>query len=524
VLPAKSRLHSDGCASVTNLTLSIRIVELLILSVAAWPALRLLSIPPIRHEFAGIAWSVVGFLVLYASVIVVTAFWAPALLHPLAVIAAVVLVVERWRARPSYGTNRGLPPGSLSLFPRGPWVDHRFYRTESERWGPIFKCSLLYRPCVCILGARLGAELLRAHPNDFEAPRVRFNRFIPKGFLRYMEPEDHAVYKPPLRAALAPAVLRQVQPVLREIVREGLPRLARENVQHSAAGIAPRPALREIAFEMLVAAFFGVRSSADDFSWLRALYEDLDLRKFSLLPEDRDRAALAELAQWVRARGRELQNGTASGANKTPCVLTALSEVHPAMLEDETALGNIIYSLTIGRADLTALLVWVLHQLDEARDWAERLRETARSQQEEEAHALAWRIVRETLRLEQSEYVYRRAKQDVEFRGFRIPRNWRVRVLIREGHRDPAQFTNPERFDPDRWLTPGKPGAFQPFGIDAHACIGGSVTETLSCLVLTELARDYDWKVVSNGPREYGWAHWQPSSKLRIAFTPANSV
>ncbi len=510
---------------MTSLSLSTIVVELAILALAAWPALRLLSIPPIRREYTAIAWSIFGVLVLYASVVGAIAWWAPVLLHPPAVIAGVALVVERWRARPSHGASRGLPPGSLSVFPRGPWVDDRFYRNEAERWGPVFKGSLLHRPCVCILGARLGAELLRAHPSDLEAPRVRFNRFIPKGFLRYMEPEDHAVYKPPFRAALSPAVLRQVQPILREIVRDGLAGLARESARHPAVGVAPRPVLREMVFEMLVATFFGLRSDAADFAWLRARYEDLDLRKLSLLPEGRDRAALAEIAPWVRARGRALQGATGSCADKTPCVLAALGEAYPRTLEDETALGNIIYALTIGRADLTALLLWVLALLGDARGWAERLREVVRSQPQEEAHALAGRIVRETLRLEQSEYVYRRAKRDVSFRGFRIPRNWRVRVLIREGHRDPEHFADPERFDPDRWLGAGKPGApYQPFGIDAHACIGASVTEMLSCLVLTELARDYDWEVVSRGPREYGWAHWQPSSKLRIVLTPARSA
>lgn len=522
---AKSRLRSDGCASVTSLSLLVRGIELAILALATWPALSLLSIPPIRREYARIAWSVFGMLVLSIIAVGVIAWWTPKLLHPLAVIAALFLIAERWRARPSYGKKHGLPPGSLALFPRGPWIDDRFYLNEAERWGPVYKCSLYHRPCVCILGARLGAELLRAHPNDFEPPRVRFTQFIPKGFLRYMEAGDHATYKTFFRAALGPAVLRQVEPSLREIVRGGIPRLARESARSPKLGIAPRTMLREIIFDMLAAAFFGVRSEDDDFSWLRARYEDLDLRKASLLPEDRDRAALADIAQWVQARGKTLQDGDGSGARKSACVLTALVEVHPSMLEDETALGNLIYSLTIGRADLTALSMWILHQLGDAEDWADRLRTVVRSQPEDEAHALAWRIVRETLRLEQSEYVYRRAKRDVQFRGFRIPRNWRVRVLIREGHRDPTHFQNPERFDPDRWLAPGKSGAqFQPFGIDAHACIGGSVTEMLSCLFLTELARSYDWEVVSNGPREYGWAHWQPSSKLRIAFTPIHSI
>jgi cytochrome P450 len=501
------------------------LVELAVLALASWPALRLLSIPPIRREYAGIAWSLVGVLVLYASVIGGIALFAPVLLHPLSAVAAAALLAERWRARPSYGAAHGLPPGRLALFPRGPWVNDRFYLEAAQRWGPVFKTSLQYRPCVAVLGAGLGAELLRGHPNDLEAPRVRFNRFIPKGFLRYMEPENHRSYKPSFRTALASNVLQQNGPVLQEIVRSGLERLTQESARHPGVGLAPRPPLREIVFELLVASFFALRSDAHDFAWLQARYEDLDLRKLSLTPDSRDRTALAEVEAWVRGRGRALQEATEQGADSPSCFLATLLQAHPGFLTDETALGNLVYVLTIARADLTALLIWVLKLLGDAPEWAERLREVARTKSASEAHALAWCIVRETLRLEQSEYVYRRAKREIQFRGFTIPRNWRVRVLIREGHRDPELFPNPECFDPSRWLGPEKPGAhFQPFGLDAHACPGAPLTEALTCLILTEFGRANDWQVVSDGPREYGWAHWQPSSKLRLVVTPAASV
>ena len=53
------------------------------------------------------------------------------------------------------------------------------------------------------------------------------------------------------------------------------------------------------------------------------------------------------------------------------------------------------------------------------------------------------RIVQETLRLEQSESRYRRATADLELDGFRIPKDWLVRMCIRESHQDESVF--PER-------------------------------------------------------------------------------
>lgn len=500
-------------------------LALAVLALAAWPALRLLSIPPIRREHTGIAVLLAGALVAYAAVLVALAVALPALLAPLAAVAAAALLAERWRARPGFGARRGLPPGSLSLFPRRPWTQHRFYLEQAVRFGPVFKTSLLHRPMVCVLGARLGSELLREHESVLEAPPVRFNRFIPRGFLRYMEPDDHRVYKKLLQSALSAELLRTGEARIAETVRAALDALAARPdaaAGSSAGGLAPREPLRELFFALLLGLLFGVERGSPAVAELRALYAALDIRKMSWIPARRDRRALARIEAWIRQRGRELEAARERGATLLPCVLENLMRAGPDALEDETVLGQLVYIVQVGRADLTGLLVWVLKLLGDHPQWAERLRAAARAGRAAEADDLALRIVRETLRLEQSEYVYRRAKREIAFRGFTIPKGWRVRVLIREGHRDPASFPEPERFDPDRFRDASFGGArYAPFGLGAHACIGSQVTESFARIVLTELARGFDWQVTRDGPREYGWAHWQPSSKLRVALAPA---
>ena len=493
--------------------------EVAILALATWPALRMLSVPRTLVAYTGLASIVTGVLLVYAGVIAGLAAFAPVVLHPSAALAAACILVERWRARPTFGAARGLPPGSLTVFPRGPWVNDRFFLEQAALYGPLFKFSLQHRPCLGVLGGRLGSELFRAHADDLEAPLVRFAQFIPKGPLRYMHSEEHPFYHRSFLATFARPVARQNHAVLSEIARTGLANLARESAKSSALGVAPQPAMRELVFELLVALFFALRSNESDFAWLRARYLDLDLRTVSLVPESRDRQALAEIQAWVRGRGLVFQEAVARGEEPPPCFLAALQEAYPGALDDETALGNLIYALTIATFDLTGLMMWVLKQLGDSPEWTLRLSDTARAEPAGRAHVLAWCIVRETLRLEQSEHVYRKTKREIQFHGFTIPKNWRIRVLVREGHQDPAHFRNPECFDPSRWLDPEKPSAhYMPFGLDAHACIGVPVTESVSCLLLAELGQAYDWRLVSDGPRHFGWAHWEPSSKLRIAL------
>ena len=106
-------------------------------------------------------------------------------------------------------------------------------------------------------------------------------------------------------------------------------------------------------------------------------------------------------------------------------------------------LGNLIYIMQVTWGDVTGLLLWVFKMLSDHPEWRARLAH-------EQSRELAMRIVQETLRLEQSESRYRRATADLELDGFRIPKDWLVRMCIRESHQDESVFPNATTFDPDR--------------------------------------------------------------------------
>ena len=110
-----------------------------------------------------------------------------------------------------------------------------------------------------------------------------------------------------------------------------------------------------------------------------------------------------------------------------------LAREGPEALNDRTILGNLIYIMQVTWGDVTGLLLWVLKMLTDHPEWRSRLAQDG-------SRELATRIVQETLRLEQSESRYRRATADLELDGFRIPRNWLVRMCVRESHQDAGTF------------------------------------------------------------------------------------
>ena len=132
------------------------------------------------------------------------------------------------------------------------------------------------------------------------------------------------------------------------------------------------------------------------------------------------------------------------------------------------------------------------------------------------------RIVLETLRLEQSEHIYRRTTSSVTVADRTIPAGWIVRVGVHEAHRDPTVFERPDMFDPDRFL--GRSYAkdeFSPFGAHRLACLGEQVTLAVARTFTEELVTGFDLETTRDGPAELGsWGHWAPSSRWRLALIP----
>ena len=137
---------------------------------------------------------------------------------------------------------------------------------------------------------------------------------------------------------------------------------------------------------------------------------------------------------------------------------------NPAALDDRTIAGNFILISHIAYGDLTGLHMWIFKLLSDHRSALDPVRAG-----EPDAST---RIVMETLRLEQSEFLYRRVIRTFEYEGMRFPAGWMIRCCINESHRDPAVFPEPDRFDPERFARRAySREEYAPFGADAHGCM-----------------------------------------------------
>jgi len=100
------------------------------------------------------------------------------------------------------------------------------------------------------------------------------------------------------------------------------------------------------------------------------------------------------------------------------------------------------------------------------------------------------RAIEETLRFEPPvQGMIRRATQDVEIAGVRIPRGEQVLLSFASANRDPSQYPEPGRFDIDR----PEPLRHLGFGHGVHFCLGAELARmeaqaAISCLLAQKRA------------------------------------
>ncbi len=487
--------------------IALRIAALAVLAGVAWPALRMAASTAFRNRLGahpGLPHLILAAIIGYVVLVLLLAMAPLPLLVTAAAAAGVVAGLAHWRARPDFGRSRGLPPGTLAATSLAMVEDDRHLLDQARRYGPVFKIGRYGQKIVCVLGLERCNALLRRHGDDLVSGGLPFDRLIPGGFIRYMPPDRHARYRRLLAGALTPELVRSGRPMLAEEAAGALRAMAGSS---TATGIDPAPHLLRYTTRSMLRLFLGLDRDDPALEEALALYPVIASANLSRRTRKRVSAALSTLTRlFAEAIGRAAGGGS-------PSLAASLVAARTDAADDPTLLGNLVYMIETGGRDTADLLLWVLKELADHPDRAAELGRTADP-------GLAQRIVLETLRREQSEYVVRRVVRPITVESYTVPAGWLLRLCVRESHRDPAIFTDPDRFDPDRFQgDPPRAGVYAPFGLAPHTCLGRSLVLAMAAEFLTALGSGCDWRVTADGPRVFGSFHWMPSRRFRLAFS-----
>lgn len=508
--------------------MDVAVLEYAVFATAAILALRLALARPIRRDAAAkplLAAAAAGLLLIGAlAALWLTVQW-PLARHAAVAVIAVGGVALWWRGRPSYGVSRHWPPGSLGLGQSLAAIDdRRFYLDQAARYGPIFKMSQFGRPVVCIVGFAKARQLLSAHARSLEGATLPYNRLVPKGSLRYMAQKDHRGEAPVFRATFHAMELAAAEETIRNACRTELARLAHESGQR-VDGVRGREYFNRWLLTALARLFFGLMPRDDRVAELGRWVPALAFGRIGgPIWKRRVEAGLVGITAVMHSAARDATRTDGSA-------LHLLLRTDPNALADDSRTRNLILIFRIALGDLTGLLDWIFQFLGDEPAVRERVQLAGRNVGETKATPpvnLATCVVMETLRLEQSEFLYRKVAKPISFDGLVFPAGWLLRICTQESHRDAAVFAEPERFLPERFRDRAfSRSEYSPFGADEHGCMGARLAHFLGRIFVEELCVGFDWRVVRDGPVDRGSRHrhhWRPSDQRRVVMALRRSA
>ncbi|SDX60909.1 Cytochrome P450 [Amycolatopsis xylanica] len=205
------------------------------------------------------------------------------------------------------------------------------------------------------------------------------------------------------------------------------------------------------------------------------------------LPIPANRRFDAAAARLRRVIGEAIVSARAEGGDQgdlLSMLLMARDEETGERMSDEQIRDEVITILTTGAETTAVALAWFFHEIGaDPKIEAEFHAEVdavldGRPARFEDLPKLRYtqQIINEVVRRTPPLILMRRAREDVEIGGVRIPAGTEVAVSQHTLHQDPRWFSDPGRFDPDRWADGEAEklpkGAFIPFGAGARLCPG----------------------------------------------------
>jgi cytochrome P450 len=212
-----------------------------------------------------------------------------------------------------------------------------------------------------------------------------------------------------------------------------------------------------------------------------------------------------------------------------------LSSLLAAGLDDEDVIAQMLIVMFAGHDTTKSMLSWTMLLLLRHPEYLARV---MREQEEtfgggpltvEGLRRLGVldRALRESNRLYAPAPVLQRGVlKEFEFGGYTVPRGWKVAYLPLVSHYLPDVFSDPSRFDPDRFAPPRdehkRPYALVDFGGGHRVCIGKELSLFEGKAVLSHLLREFTFELVPGQKivARVGPTTTQPKHGLRLRATP----
>lgn len=296
------------------------------------------------------------------------------------------------------------------------------------------------------------------------------------------------------------------------------------------------PALKDLGLSIAVKTFMGDEVGEASDRVMRAFHDCIQAGTSVVrrpLPGSRWARGLAGrrfLEDYLRPRVADARRRT---GDDLLSVLCQVEGEEGERFTDDDVVAHMVFLIMAAHDTSTGTMAQMAYHLARHPEWQERCRQ--------ESVALGKETVayddladlpsldlcmKESLRLTSPVPVMaRQALRDADLLGHHVPAGTKVVVMTQVNHRLPTIWSDPERFDPDRFAEGRREDqahrfAFMPFGGGVHKCIGLYFGSMEIIAVLHRLLLEYEWSVPDDYAMPISWKSLPfPADGLPITLT-----
>jgi cytochrome P450 len=408
-----------------------------------------------------------------------------------------------------------IPPGSFGIPVLGETVqfvlEPNFVEKRYQKYGCIFKSHIFGRPTVIMVGPQAAEFVLSSHMDCFSWRQGWPNNFkvLLGESLFVMDGEEHRQKRRLIMPALHGAALAKYIGTMEEITRRYLQKW-QEKLEFSCFD-----EFKQLTFDIASELLVGTKAG-DDSARLSRLFDTLTKGLFAVnplpLPLTRFGKAIAarnEILDHIAKVVRERQKNPAQDALS---LLIQAKDEEGKSLGQKELIAQALLLLFAGHETTTSMLTWLCVELARHPEVMQRARTEQMQFAPDGAFTLEQlgqmvyldRVLLEVERLHPSVGGgFRGVVKDFEFNGFHVPAGWQVLYAIPETHRLSGIFSQPERFDPDRFSPQRQEHKQHPFSLigfggGPRLCLGIAFAKMEMKIVAAHLLRGYQWEILPN--------------------------
>ncbi|KAJ7566325.1 hypothetical protein O6H91_02G097100 [Diphasiastrum complanatum] len=407
-----------------------------------------------------------------------------------------------------------LPPGSmgwpyfgetLQLYTQNP---NMFFSAKQKRYGDIFKTHVLGHPSIMIASPEAAKFILVSHAHLFKAtfPSSKEGIIGPRA-LFFHEGEYHKRLRKLVQSSFLPEAIRGMVSDIEALALRVLDSWDGQTVNTFEE-------MKKFSFDVGLLEIFGNHKGLNKHD-LKCAYHTME-KGYNCFPIDfpgftfnkamKARRHLSAIVSKIIAQRRQHKQlckdllGTLMDSNNEAC----------RKLTDEQIADNVIGVIFAAQDTTASVLTWLVKFLKENPTLLEAVtaeHDIIRQRKSIDDKSLTWddtrkmpltsRVIQETLRVSTIlSFTFREAVEDVEYKGYLIPKGWKVMPLFRNIHHSPELFPDPHKFDPSRFEKPPKPNTFMPFGNGVHSCPGSELAKLEMLILVHHLTTKFRWEFV----------------------------